>query len=226
MKALLESEVDLWTRALYDSMNGLGTDENTLTTLVCTMPERLRDAIHERYKDRYGRTLLDHIDSETSFNYKKVLLGQAKSAAECRAAALNGAMVGLGTNEDQLIRILCGLDLGERKELCEVYEQMYEKNLVEHVQSETSGDFKRALTVMLEAKESEFDLEADCQGMKEAMDGWGTDETKLIELICSKTQRQMEDINDKFPEIDGGKRLFNRVRDETSGHHRFQETYH
>merc|ERR1719491_816975 len=48
-----------------------------------------------------------------------------------------------------------------------------------------------------------------------------TDEEALIRLICSKTSRQMEMVNEKFEEL-YGKQLFTRVEAETSGH--FQAT--
>lgn len=223
MKGLMEDEVNLWTRALYDAMNGWGTDESTLTALVCTIPERLSEKIHARYKEKYGKTLLSHIDSEISCDYKKVLMMQARLPAQCRAEAMQQAMDGFGTNEEQLIRVVCSLDLGERKELCEAYKERYGgDDLVKEVLGEISGDFAKAMKIMLTAEVAPFDLEEDCKAMKSAMDGWGTDEAKLMRMICNKTQRQMEDVNEKFPEIDGGKRLFNRVRDETSGY--FQTT--
>lgn len=221
MRALLEDEVDLWTRSLNDAMRGFGTDEDTLTTLVCTMPERLRFQIFRRYKEQFGKGLLEHIQSEVSFNYKKVLVFQAMSPADCRAKILNGAMAGLGTSEDQLIRVICLADLGERRAIKESYQRMFGRDLVEHVRSETSGDFQKALLCMLEAEEAPFNLDDDCAAMKKAMDGWGTDEAALISLICAKTPLQMEIVNDRFEEL-YGKKLLTRVKNETSGN--FQET--
>ena len=71
MKALLEPEVDLWVRCLNDAMEGWGTDENSLTALVCTIPERLRIPIFKKYYEKTGKGLLEHIESDTSFSYKK-----------------------------------------------------------------------------------------------------------------------------------------------------------
>ena len=71
MKALLEPEVDLWVRCLNDAMEGWGTDENSLTALVCTIPERLRIPIFKKYYEKTGKGLLEHSESDTSFSYKK-----------------------------------------------------------------------------------------------------------------------------------------------------------
>merc|ERR1719272_2900666 len=69
---------------------------------------------------------------------------------------------------------------------------------------------------MLTAETAEYDLDADCEAMKLAMDGWGTDEGALIKLICSKTSKQMEDINKEF-EKKYAKSLLKRVESEVSG---------
>jgi len=217
MKQLLVDPVDLWCQALQDAMDGLGTDEDTLTALVCTIPEEFRDSIHQRYKERKGQSLLAHIKSETSFNYQKVLLAQATTPALARAQALNGAMVGLGTDEGQLIRIVTACDRGERLEIMEVYERAYNKLLVEHIDSEISGDFKKTMHAIFTTEESEYDLDADCQALKEAMEGWGTDEEALIKLVCSKTKQQMRDIRQRFEETEGRK-LVDWVESETSGY--------
>jgi len=219
VKALFEDEVALWTRALIDSMKGLGTDENSLLTLVCTIPERLRDDIHEKFEADYGKSLVKTIESETSFNFKKVLVMQAMKPQEARATALNGAMVGLGTDEKQLIRILAMCDFQERQLIKAAYADMFEKDLLSDVEGETSGDFKKALQGIIMAKEEDFDVDADCEELKAAMDGWGTDEAALISKICSKSPRQMELLNDRFEEL-YSKRLLHRVRDETSGYFR------
>jgi annexin A7/11 len=219
--ALMEDEVDLWTRCLNDAMACWGTDEASLTYLVCSIPERVRPEIFMRYNERYGKGLLEHISSETSGSYKLVLEMQAMAPEDCRASLLNKAMAGIGTDEDQLIRVICGCDIPERRQVKEAYQRMYGKELVPTVQSETSGDFQRALLCLLEAEEAEFDIDQDCEAMKAAMDGWGTDETALVKMICSKTSRQMEMVNEKFQEL-YGKNLFDRVKSETSGH--FQAT--
>ena len=135
-------------------MNGAhvdGTDEDTLTALVCTMPERLREPIFAKYAEKYGEGLLEHIGSETSFSYKTVLVVQAMSPEHCRAKILSDAVVGLGTSEDQLIRVIAQTDLSERKALREYYEAMCQCDLVDHVRSETGGDFQKAFLCMLEA---------------------------------------------------------------------------
>jgi len=217
MRQLLADPVELWCQALQDAMDGLGTDEDTLTALVCTIPDEFRADIHHMYKERKGTSLLAHIESETSFNYKKVLLMQATDPIFARAEALHRAMHGAGTDEQQLIRIVTDSDYGERKQIMEVYEKHYNKSLVHHIDTEISGDFKKAMHAIFTSDLTEYDLEADVEALDEAMRGWGTDEEALIKLLCSKTTNQMNDIRARFHEKKG-RLLEEWVKSETSGY--------
>eukprot|EP00928_Gymnodinium_smaydae_P024001 TRINITY_DN19572_c1_g2_i1.p1 TRINITY_DN19572_c1_g2~~TRINITY_DN19572_c1_g2_i1.p1 ORF type:complete len:1389 (+),score=288.69 TRINITY_DN19572_c1_g2_i1:35-4201(+) len=217
MTQLLADPVSLWCQALQDAMDGWGTDEDTLTALVCTIPEELHEDITRMYLDRKGKTLLDHIQSETSSTYKKVLMAQANSLANARCMALHAAMSGMGTDEQQIIRIITSADAGERKEMAEVYDRAYDRSLIEHIESEVSGDFKKTLHAIFTSEESLFDLDADCEALKAAMEGWGTDEEALIKLLASKTHKQMEDIRARFEELHA-RRLEDWVKSETSGY--------
>lgn len=92
---------------------------------------------------------MDHIESETSFNYKKVLKFQAMKWAESRAMALRGAMVGWGTAEDQLVRIIICSSFKERQIIQETYKRMFNKGLIAHIEEETSGNLKNILVAVL-----------------------------------------------------------------------------
>merc|ERR1719491_2855069 len=73
------------------------------------------------------------------------------------------------------------------------------------------------MMVLLNAEETEFDLEKDCEAMYEAMKGWGTDEATLLQHVCNKTAKQMEMVVAKFTEM-YDRDLLDFVRSETSGH--------
>eukprot|EP00927_Polykrikos_kofoidii_P015956 TRINITY_DN17159_c0_g1_i1.p1 TRINITY_DN17159_c0_g1~~TRINITY_DN17159_c0_g1_i1.p1 ORF type:complete len:1349 (+),score=270.59 TRINITY_DN17159_c0_g1_i1:35-4081(+) len=218
MEGLLKPRVDLWTKALNDAMRGFGTDESTLTALVVTIPEDLRAKIFVKYEEDYGKNLLTHIQSETSSSYKKVLEYQAMAPEDCRARLLWDAMNGMGTDEAQIIRVVCQLDIPERRIVKEVYASLFQRDLVEHIKSETSGEFQKALSTMLEAEETDFDLEECVDNIHTAMDCWGTDEEALIRLICRRSPKQMEEVNKLFMEKYGPRSLLEWVESETSNH--------
>jgi Ca2+-binding EF-hand superfamily protein len=219
-RASMENEVDLWCRCLKDSMDGWGTDEDALTFLVCTLPERLRVQIYKRFQEMCGKGLLERMQSETSGKYKLLLECQAMAPEDCKAKLLYDAIKGLGTDEDQLVRIICQMDIPERKKVKDAFKRMFNEDLVQWVKGDTRGNFQDALVLLLTAEITPFDLDADCEAIYKAMDGWGTDEKALVQLICGKTKRQMELLRDKFDELYGSSRkpLFEFVKSETSGH--------
>ncbi|CAJ1337877.1 unnamed protein product [Effrenium voratum] len=208
--------VELYVRGLWDAMNGIGTDEYTLTALVCTLPKNLYDEIHGLYEKTHQKKLVDHIESETSFSYKKVLKFQAMKWAESRATALHGAMAGWGTSEDQLIRVIICSTFKERRLIREAYQRLFERDLIEHVQSETSGNFKNILVAVLKCTHPKrtLDYEKDCEDLKAAMDGVGTNERAIIQIVAGKTPQQIETLKAKFQEK-FGEDLYARIDSET-----------
>merc|ERR1712117_836396 len=48
-----------------------------------------------------------------------------------------------------------------------------------------------------------FDCEKDCQTLRDAMKGLGTDEDTIIEIICARDYKQMADIKKSFQQMFG-----------------------
>lgn len=65
--------------------------------------------------------------------------------------------VGLGTNEKELILVLGHRNAQQRKEIKETYQKLYNESLIDHLQSELSGDF-RVCYVMLNSIDLSFSL--------------------------------------------------------------------
>lgn len=173
-------------KALYDAMNGWGTDENTLTALVCTIPENLHGEVIKLYQRTYGRDLVEHIESETSFSYKTVLMYSAMPKIDSRCQQLKLAMDGFGTTESHIIKVLLFSTKKERELIIQRYSELYDMDLIRRIESETSGSFQAMLVAILESSEVDWgdvDYDNDCDLLKEAMDGAGTDEDAIIRVV-------------------------------------------
>lgn len=59
---------------LWDSMDGMGTNESKLIRCIICMKERALQEIAEKYLEKRGKTLEAHIKSETSGNFEKSLI--------------------------------------------------------------------------------------------------------------------------------------------------------
>ncbi|XP_072046121.1 lipoxygenase homology domain-containing protein 1-like [Amphiura filiformis] len=125
--------------------------------------------------------------------YKGTVFGPDKFDKDADAKALLEAMKGAGTNEEKIISIIPHRTNKQRQELLEHYQKTQEKNLVDDLKSELKSDFE-ALVVGLMQTPALFD--ATC--LKNAMEGAGTDEKALIEILCTRNNKQMKEIKNVF----------------------------
>ncbi|KAK6122443.1 hypothetical protein DH2020_043806 [Rehmannia glutinosa] len=63
-----------FAKVLHKAMEGMGTDDSTLTRVIVTRTEIDMQYIKAEYQKKYGKTLNDAIHSETSSHYRTFLL--------------------------------------------------------------------------------------------------------------------------------------------------------
>uniref|UniRef100_A0A8C6ZAE1 Annexin n=1 Tax=Nothoprocta perdicaria TaxID=30464 RepID=A0A8C6ZAE1_NOTPE len=59
---------------LYNAMKGTGTDEETLIRVLVTRSETDLPAIKEKYQQKYNKSLAEAVQSDTSGDFRKLLL--------------------------------------------------------------------------------------------------------------------------------------------------------
>jgi len=225
MLQLCKMPVEQYVDCLAEAMDGIGTDEYSLTALVCTIPENMYGDIHKLYNEKYGCTLLSRIEGECSFAYKKAMLYQAAAWPESRAMALRGAMAGMGTSEDQLIRIVTCTTQLERARIADAYKTLYKKGLIASIEEETSGEFQTLLVAVLDdctrepRPDDSIDWEENCNVLKEAMDppegsDPNMDSDQLIKIIACKSPDQIKRLRETFQEM-FGEDIYDRISDDT-----------
>ncbi|XP_007432024.1 annexin A3 [Python bivittatus] len=105
------------------------------------------------------------------------------------AEAIKTAVQGLGTDETSLINILTGRSNAQRQLIAKEFKDYTGKDLKEALKEDTSGDFGRVL-VALVMPPAEFDAEQ----INKTVRGIGTNEKALIEILASRTSRQIKEI--------------------------------
>jgi hypothetical protein len=134
--------------------------------------------------------------------------------AEEDAKILRKAMKGIGTDEKAIIDVLSARSNLQRQDIKNRFKTMYGKDLIHEIKSELSGHLEM-LAVGLLKTPSEF----DAQELRDAMQGAGTDERALIEILCTRSNKEIQDIKIMY------KQMFSRdlekdLMGETSGHFR------
>ncbi|KAE9467263.1 hypothetical protein C3L33_00826, partial [Rhododendron williamsianum] len=70
-----------FAKALHKAMDGLGTDDETLTRIIVSRAEVDIEKIKEEYLKKYGKSLSDDVHSETSGQYRAFLLSLLNPSA-------------------------------------------------------------------------------------------------------------------------------------------------
>ena len=127
------------------------------------------------------------------------------------AQGLRHAMKGFGTNEKEIIGILCRRTNKQRQDIKLSYKQCFGRDLIKDLKSELSGNFEK---VMLAIMMPSAEYDAEC--LRKSVKGMGTDDNALIEILCSRTNEELNDAKAAY------KKLFNRdleadIKSDTSG---------
>jgi len=93
-----------------------------------------------------------------------------------------------------------------------MYATMFGKDLVEALKEELGGDFQDTVQALFKPP-ADFDAWA----LHEAMSGLGTDESTLVEIMCSRTNDEIEAIKEAYNRL-YDKDLASELKSETSGH--------
>ncbi|XP_065887190.1 annexin-B12-like [Dysidea avara] len=132
--------------------------------------------------------------------------------AETDSETLSKAMKGAGTDEKAIIDVLTKRSSDQRQEIFTKYKSMYGRDLVDDLKSELSGNFRDVIVSLMRPK-SRF----DAISLRKAMKGLGTDEEVLIEVICTKTNSEIESIKTEY-KAENDRDLEKDIVSETSGH--------
>lgn len=131
---------------------------------------------------------------------------------ESASHRLHKAIQGLGTDENAIIEVLAGHINYERQEIKKIYKTMFGQDLVEDIKGDLSGLFEKLCLYLLMPSRM---FDAYC--LRQAIEGLGTDEGRLIEILCSKTNGEIQSIKEEYQKF-YNRSLEDDVRKDTSGH--------
>jgi len=140
---------------LRKAMKGLGTDEDTIIKIVANRNYIQRKQIYDSYRSQFDRDLISDLKSELRGKLEDIIIALFTDPIEYDAIELKKAMKGSGTNEDTLIEILASRPPWYIQKIKEIYKIKYNKELIDDIKSELSGDLKKVMEYIVNCIRSE-----------------------------------------------------------------------
>jgi len=214
-------------RRLKDAMRGLGTNDSVLIDIIGHRSRQQRMMIVAEYANALGGNVLKDLESDTSGNYRSVILKLMKPRDEMLAEILHDAISGSGTNDGVLIDVMTQFPY-ELPHVAAAYLRKYNKSLESAIKGDTSGSYEDALVTLLNTPRPPPNVvdpvraANDAEAFYRAGEGrLGTNERAYMNMIASNSFQQLLLIDENYRR-NHKKGLVDAIKSETSG--RFRDT--
>lgn len=206
--ALMMTPPQYDAHSLRTAMKGLGTDEDCLIEILASRENNELKEIAKVYKEEYKKDLEKDITGDTSGDFKKALLALLKAnRSECTRVdedlADNDARAFYeagekrkGTHVDTYIDILTSRSYQQLKKMNECYGKYSKNDVAKAVDLELKGDIEACLMAIMKVAQNKPAFFAE--EMFKAMKGSGTNHKKLIRLLVSRCECDLNNIKREF----------------------------
>lgn len=143
----------------------------------------------------YKNSIVSHIRLiKTNILYKQVqfsptITPYANFNAEEDGKKLRAAMKGFGTDEKTIIDIITSRSNSQRQEIGVWFKNSLGRDLIDDLKSELGGKFEDVIVGLMTPSQEYL-----CKQLHKAMAGMGTDESTLIEILCTKTNEEISSL--------------------------------
>eukprot|EP01114_Cavostelium_apophysatum_P020499 TRINITY_DN688_c0_g1_i1.p1 TRINITY_DN688_c0_g1~~TRINITY_DN688_c0_g1_i1.p1 ORF type:complete len:328 (+),score=109.97 TRINITY_DN688_c0_g1_i1:136-1119(+) len=196
--------------ALHKSMKGLGTDDKVLSNIIATRSRAQLQVIKQAFEKKHGKSLASWIKGDTSGQYQDLLLALVEDKYEYDAKLVNHAIKGLGTNDEELIEVLCTRTNAELAGMKQAYQKLFKVDVEKDISGDTSGDYKNLLLAIVRADRNENtnvnveEARADAEALYKAGEGKvGTNEKVFIDVLTKKSFPHLLAVNQIYSQKTG-----------------------
>ncbi|XP_046642532.1 annexin B11-like [Daphnia pulicaria] len=164
---------------LFDAMNGLGTDENKIISVLCYRTASQRDVITTTYNNQHG-SLAKDLQSELTGSFQTLSIMLTHGMIKFLSIELHETMARPGTDEPSLTEVIMSRSNQELDEIETFFNNYYGHSLVSEIEADTTGSYRQLLIQMAEGRR---------------------DETMLVNMTA--VQIDVVDLYEGGPAIDG-----------------------
>ncbi|KAK2503854.1 hypothetical protein MC885_003296 [Smutsia gigantea] len=203
----------LKTPAQYDaselkaSMKGLGTDEDSLIEIICSRTNQELQEINRVYKEMYKTDLEKDIVSDTSGDFRKLMVALAKDLYDAGVKRK-------GTDVPKWISIMAERSVCHLQKVFDRYKSYSPYDMLESIRKEVKGDLENAFLNLVQCIQNKPLYFAD--RLYDSMKGKGTRDKVLIRIMVSRSEVDMLKIRSEFKRK-YGKSLYYYIQQDTKG---------
>uniref|UniRef100_A0A5F9CZV8 Annexin n=1 Tax=Oryctolagus cuniculus TaxID=9986 RepID=A0A5F9CZV8_RABIT len=185
----------LKTPAQYDaselkaSMKGLGTDEDSLIEIICSRTNQELQEINRVYKEMYKTDLEKDIVSDTSGDFRKLMVALAKDLYDAGVKRK-------GTDVPKWISIMTERSVCHLQKVFDRYKSYSPYDMLESIKKEVKGDLENAFLNLVQCIQNKPLYFAD--RLYDSMKGKGTRDKVLIRIMVSRSEVDMLKIRSEF----------------------------
>ncbi|KAH7410161.1 hypothetical protein DE146DRAFT_644073 [Phaeosphaeria sp. MPI-PUGE-AT-0046c] len=215
---------------LMEAMKGMGTKEVILDDILIGRSNADMNAIKEKYRQLFHRTLEADLKSDLSAGteqmYMMVIAARRNEDSypvnpqeiEAAVTELQTGMGGfVGKNVALVCQTLTSKNDAQIKAIAQVYQQRYHKTLDAEIKAAFSGHMEDALRLLLARATNR--AEAEAMRLEESMAGMGTKDNLLVQRVvrCHWDQQFMNAVSNEYKRVCKRGDLVKRIEGETRG---------
>lgn len=211
---------------IYKAVDGLGTNEETLIEIISSRTNEELNKIKQRYPQMYKSDLIELIKSETSGHLQKILITLLQADRPCNiipneqvcaesAKRLYDSQNGKKDNlYNSFVYVFTQKSREELALICKIYYNIYNRTLLDVVESSFSGNGRRVLKAIIYSLLSPSEYFA--YRINKALKGFITNDNTLIRILVSRDEIDSDRIKRYYYQL-YGITLYEHVNQKTSG---------